>query len=106
VTLLTVQEVASQLRVKPATVYVWVAQNKIPCRKIHGLIRFVAHEIEEWLNAFLATPARILPEKLSRNTSYGLERMIAVAKREAYTRPCGKPDQDRAKRKEERNGSV
>ena len=28
------------LNIKPSTLYLWAAQGKIPCQKIHGLIRF------------------------------------------------------------------
>ena len=38
--LLTIKDVARQLQIKPATLYAWAAHGKIPCRKIHGLIRF------------------------------------------------------------------
>ena len=38
--LLTVKELAEQLHIKPATLYAWAAQDKIPCLKIHGLLRF------------------------------------------------------------------
>lgn len=38
--LLTVKELTEQLHITPATLYVWAAQEKIPCLKIHGVVRF------------------------------------------------------------------
>ncbi|MDE3019305.1 MAG: helix-turn-helix domain-containing protein [Nitrospirota bacterium] len=91
---------------KRSTLYVWVAQGKIPCRKIHGLIRFRPEEIDRWVESFMGGPPIPLPRKLGKSTHGDLDRLIAIAKREAYTLPCGKPDQDRAMGKEEMNGSV
>ena len=38
--LLTVKELADQLHIKPSTLYAWAAQGRIPCFKLHGLVRF------------------------------------------------------------------
>jgi hypothetical protein len=35
--MLTVKELSAWLNIKPSTLYLWVSQNKIPCRRIHGL---------------------------------------------------------------------
>jgi len=37
--LLTIKDLAGQLRIKPSTLYAWASQSKIPCIRIHGLIR-------------------------------------------------------------------
>ena len=50
--LLTIKDLAEQLRIKPGTLYSWAAQGKIPCRKIHGLVRFDPLEIDCWLSSF------------------------------------------------------
>ena len=38
--LLTIKDLSAWLNIKPSTLYLWAAQGKIPCQKIHGLIRF------------------------------------------------------------------
>jgi excisionase family DNA binding protein len=48
-TYLSIKELAEQLRIKPGTLYAWAAHGKIPCRKIHGLVRFDQHDIDRWL---------------------------------------------------------
>jgi excisionase family DNA binding protein len=45
---LTIQEVAKMLRVEEATLRNWVAQRKIPYRKVGGAVRFLLEEILEW----------------------------------------------------------
>ena len=40
VILLTIKDLSARLNIKPSTLYLWATQGKIPCRKIHGLIRF------------------------------------------------------------------
>ncbi len=50
--LLTIKELAEQLRIKPSTLYAWASQSKIPCVRIHGLIRFRPEDIEGWLSGF------------------------------------------------------
>ena len=78
---LTVKELSAQLQIKASTLYVWAAQGKIPCIRIHGLIRFRPKEIEEWLAGF-ATSRRALPAF----TEYGgdIDAVIATAKRALY----------------------
>ena len=36
--LLTIKDLSARLNIKPSTLYLWAAQGKIPCRKIHGLL--------------------------------------------------------------------
>jgi len=50
--LLTIKELSTWLNIKPSTLYLWAAQGKIPCRKIHGLIRFDPEAITAWLHSF------------------------------------------------------
>ena len=42
--LLTVKELASHLHIKPSTLYAWAGQGRIPCLKIHSLVRFRREE--------------------------------------------------------------
>lgn len=50
-TLLTVTEVADWLRVRPSTVYAWVARGKLPCIRVGSVIRFERKTIARWLTA-------------------------------------------------------
>ncbi len=50
------QELSARLNIKPSTLYLWAAQGKIPCRKIHGLIRFEPDAITAWLRSFEPRP--------------------------------------------------
>lgn len=83
--LLTVKALSEWLQIKPSTVYAWVSQGKIPCRKIHGLVRFDSTEIDHWLASFCPPQFRP-PEIRKRRTDHSdLDRLIASAKREVYT---------------------
>lgn len=48
--LLTVEEVAKWLRLKPKTVYAMVAARRIPHFKQGGVLRFNRKVLEVWLN--------------------------------------------------------
>ena len=84
--LLTIKDLSSWLNIKPSTLYLWAAQGKIPCQKIHGLIRFDRDKVTEWLESFERNPARTLPPALCVNVS-GLVQLIEAVKRDAYTSP-------------------
>lgn len=47
--LMTVEDVAEYLRVKPSTVYEWAANSKLPGVKVGRLWRFERSEIERWV---------------------------------------------------------
>ena len=36
-----IRQLSAYLNVKPSTLYAWVAQGKIPCRKIHRLYALI-----------------------------------------------------------------
>ena len=79
--LLTIKDLAEQLRIKPSTLYAWASQGKIPCVRIHGLIRFRSEDIDEWLSGFVQhRPA--LPECKGRGGD--IDAVIAAAKRAIY----------------------
>ena len=103
-TLLTVKEVCGWLNVKQSTVYLWVSQNRIPYRRLNGLIRFETPAIQAWLDR---------PPRHHQSVSFGrhpqfqtVDAIIEAAKREVYTpahgetRPksglIGKEEQDGA----------
>jgi len=79
--LLTIKELAEQLRIKPSTLYAWASQSKIPCVRIHGLIRFRSEEIERWVMGF-AKNRPVLPDYKRRGGD--IDEIIAAAKRAIY----------------------
>lgn len=54
--IITVQEVATFLRVSERTVYDWAAAGTIPCGKLGTTWRFKRTEIEKWVNQHLTPP--------------------------------------------------
>lgn len=83
--LLTIKDLSEQLQIKTATLYAWVAQRKIPSRKIHGLVRFDPNEIDQWLASFVTprpSPLRTSRQRVGRSS---VDDLIARAKREVYT---------------------
>ena len=83
--LLTVKELSARLNIKPSTLYLWAAHNKIPCRKIHGLIRFDWDEIQHWLASFATTPSNPVSHMLDRTPNTSVDDLIARAKHAVYT---------------------
>ena len=79
--LLTIKDLVEQLRIKPSTLYAWASQGKIPCVRIHGLIRFRSEEIEGWLSGF-AKNRPALPDYTKRGRD--IDEIIAAAKRAIY----------------------
>jgi excisionase family DNA binding protein len=104
---LTIKDVSTMLQIKPSTLYVWVAQGKIPALKIHGVIRFQREKIEAWLEGCqLEQPNPSRPAERRQHGIDNVDLLIARAKTEVYTSSHGKPDQDRATRKGDTHGSV
>jgi excisionase family DNA binding protein len=95
--LMTVKTLAQRLQIKASTLYAWASHGKIPCRKIHGLVRFDSAEIDRWLASFSPPPSVPPPIRTRRGVHADLDRLIASAKREVYTPGCEKPDEVRAK---------
>jgi helix-turn-helix protein len=83
--LLTVKDLSTWLNIKPSTLYLWTSQDKIPCRKIHGLIRFERDAILSWLDSFAGEPSNPACHIPGHNTSATVDDLIARAKREVYT---------------------
>jgi excisionase family DNA binding protein len=82
--LLTIKQVSECLNIKPSTLYLWAAQGKIPCQKIHGLIRFDPEAIADWLRSFHPSRTTDVPS-LPRNQDLDVDRIIEAAKRQVYT---------------------
>ena len=81
----TVAELSEYLHIKPATLYAWAARGKIPCVKIHGLIRFRRDEIEQWLETFRKQQPKPPLKPRNHRRALDIDRLIASAKREVYT---------------------
>ena len=82
--LLTIKDLSRQLNIKPSTLYLWAAQGRIPCQKIHGLIRFDPEAIALWLQSFEPTHATA-PQVPAHNSALEVDRLIEAAKRAVYT---------------------
>ena len=82
--MLTVKEVSAWLNFKESTLYLWVSKNKIPCRRIHGLVRFEPEAIQAWLKGFETNSVK--PFSLpTRHDTRDLDHLIEASKREVYT---------------------
>ena len=101
--MLTVKELSAWLNIKQSTLYLWVSQNKIPCHRIHGLIRFDPDAIQEWLNTFGAT--KIKPPRLTRDDARNVNHLIAAAKRAVYTSGHGETITPSPREKEDQHGA-
>jgi excisionase family DNA binding protein len=82
--LLTIKDLSTWLNIKPSTLYLWAAQGKVPCQKIHGLIRFDREKVKDWLDSFERKQPGIVPA-LSRTNRGDIDQVIEAAKRDAYT---------------------
>lgn len=82
--LLTIKEVSAWLNIKPSTLYLWASQGKIPCRRIHGLIRFERETIQAWLNECDTVSPPALP-CLRKDSAKAVDDLVEAAKRAAYT---------------------
>jgi len=87
--LLNIRELSAYLAIKPSTLYAWAAQGKIPCVKIHGLLRFRRDEIEPWLEHFRQNPVGPHIRTSTTQTSRDLNALIASVKRQVYTSAHG-----------------
>jgi len=101
--MLTVKELSAWLNIKPSTLYLWVSENKIPCRRIHGLVRFDPEAIQTWLNSFSST-SNMRPHRLPRYKEGDVDHLIEAAKSEVYTRH-GETITPSPRTKEEQHGA-
>ena len=81
--LLDINAVSRLLNIKPCTLYAWAAHGRIPCLKIHGLVRFRKDEIDCWLEGFQERPQAKEYPRL-RTSAFDINRVIARVKRAAY----------------------
>jgi excisionase family DNA binding protein len=102
--MLTVKELSAWLNIKESTLYLWVSKNKIPCRRIHGLVRFEPEAIHAWLKSFETSPGKPFSLQTHDETS-DLDQLIEAAKSEVYTRG-GETIQSSLIQKEDADGAV
>jgi excisionase family DNA binding protein len=50
-TILTIDELSRELKIPKKTIYKWVREGKIPCRKLGKHLRFIESEIDQWLQS-------------------------------------------------------
>lgn len=103
--LLTIKDLSAWLNIKPSTLYLWAAQGKIPCHKIHGLVRFEREAISEWLRCFEPKQPKPVPA-FGERTNTDLELLVEAAKRDAYTARGETKPSSSLIRKEELDGAV
>lgn len=106
--LLTIKTVATRLQINASTLYAWAAQGRIPCIKIHGLVRFKSEELDRWMESFRVDPT---PQQRrstrSRGPSSELDSLIARAKGQAYNpAPRGNQTQSSPIGKEKTDGAI
>jgi excisionase family DNA binding protein len=102
--LLTIKDLSVWLNIKPSTLYLWVAQGKIPCQKIHGLIRFDREKVLVWLESFNQKLRKPLP-LFSAAIRADVDQLIEPAKQDAYTPRHGETISPSPMRKEEEDGA-
>ena len=103
--MLTVKELSAWLNIKDSTLYLWVSKNKIPCRRIHGLVRFEPEAIQAWLKSFETSPGK--PFSLqTRHDTRDLDHLIEAPKGEIYTSRHGETIQSSLIQKEDADGAV
>lgn len=101
--MLTIKDVSTWLNIKPSTLYLWASQGKIPCRRIHGLIRFEPDAIQTWLKGFSASGNN--PHSFTRHDGRDVDHLIAAAKRAVYTPDHGETITPSPREKEEQHGA-
>ena len=103
--MLNVKELSAWLNIKPSTLYLWASENKIPCRRIHGLVRFEPEAIQAWLKGFETNSVK--PFSLpTRHYTRDLDQLIEASKREVYTSRHGETIQSSLIRKEDADGAI
>lgn len=58
--ILTLEEVAKYLKLKPQTIYTWAQNNKIPAAKLGKEWRFRKSVIDKWFNEHISDDFKTL----------------------------------------------
>ncbi|MEX5213379.1 MAG: helix-turn-helix domain-containing protein [Nitrospiraceae bacterium] len=97
--LLTIRDLSQQLQIKPATLYAWAAAGKIPCLKIHGVLRFDPKAVQNWLSSFTIHPDPLPLQLGLQEQGDSVDELIARAKRALYTARRGNQTNSEPSRK-------
>ncbi len=90
--------------ISSSTLYLWVSRNKIPCRRIHGLLRFEPDAIQAWLKGFGRNSVKPFPLP-TRKDCNDVDHLIEAAKRAVYTPRHGETITPSPRKKEEQHGA-
>jgi len=82
--IMTIEEVATYLRVSERTVYDWAQKGQLPCGKLGTTWRFKRSDIEGWVNQQLGAPATSVFQ------GEGLLSKILSPERVVFLEDCGK----------------
>ena len=91
-----IRQLSIYLNVKPSTLYAWAAQGKIPCLKLHGLVRFRREDIERWVESFRVHDSPVPLNTTPRGPRTALDDIVARAKAQAYN-PASRGNQTEIK---------
>ncbi len=69
--IMTIEEVAAYLKMKPQTIYTWAQKGKIPAAKIGKEWRFRKDIINEWFKQHIDVKFHPLMEKLEKEKKEG-----------------------------------
>lgn len=108
--LMNIQELSQYLGIKPATLYAWTNQGKIPFVKIHRLVRFRPEEIETWLESFQKggednKPIAPAIKRKGKNQDY-IHALITKISKSGYNPSCGETRPKSSPKKEKNNGAI
>lgn len=65
--IMTIEEVAKYLKLKPQTIYMWAQNGKIPAAKIGREWRFRRDLVDAWFNQHIQEKFQPLVEDLEKN---------------------------------------
>ena len=111
---LNIQDLSQFLGIKVSTLYAMVEGKRVPHYRIGRLIRFKRSDIEQWIERqkedcvdVRREAKRVLRhlQAPSRDIDTIIKKAIDRTKRERYTVPHGRPDQDKAE-KEVSHGTL
>jgi excisionase family DNA binding protein len=103
--LLDIKTLSKYLSIKISTLYAWASQSKIPCVRIHGLVRFRKEKIDAWLEG-LSNEKPETGKIRFRHNSQDIDTLIARVKQEVYNKHRRETRPESAHGKEDKNGAV
>ena len=98
--LMDIKCLSEYLKIKPSTLYAWAAKRRIPCLRIHGLIRFRKEEIDLWMESFRSRIGEKTIGALHSRDTRDIDSLIENAKRQVSNSDRGETSSKSALRKE------